>query len=183
MTTNEQRQLGRAKNAILAFLERQLSVPKIYIDAIWDGHPIDVLAINRDGVGDVHAVLLLPTNLSRDPQSNVIFITDEEVRELIGGVKHLIDRFQEIPTQYKYIAAVDVSGRNGDPLLGMPHPSLDGSYAPDGIGRIGFLSIEFRSDGDAEAKVAFKPERFRAKIAKLADDYIQQHEADWEVRA
>jgi len=28
-----------------------------------------------------------------------------------------------------------------------------------------------------------KPERFRAKIAKLADDYIQQHEPDWQVRA
>jgi len=45
------------------------------------------------------------------------------------------------------------------------------------------LSIEFLPDLDAEAKVVFKPERFRAKIAKLADDYIQQHEPDWQVRA
>jgi hypothetical protein len=183
MTTNEQRQLGRAKNAILAFFERRISVPKIYIDANWDSHPIDVLAIDRDGVGDVHAVLLLPTNLNRNSQSGVVILADEDVRELIGEVNQLIARFQEIPAQYKYIAAVDVSGRGGAPLLGVPHPSLDRSYAPDGIGRIGFLSIEFRSDGDAEAKVTFKPERFRAKIAKLADDYIQQHEPDWQVRA
>lgn len=182
MTNNEERQLGRAKNAILSFLERQLSIPKIYIDAIWDGHKIDVLAINRDGVGDVHAVLLLPTNLNRNPQSGVVILTDEDVSGLTGGVNQLIARFQEIPAQYKYIAAVDVSGRNGDPLFGVPHPSLDGSYAPDGVGRVGFLTIEFSAD-NAEAKVAFKPERFRAKIAKLADDYIQQHEADWQVRA
>ena len=58
MAINEERQLGRAKNAVLSFLEQRLSIPKIYIDATWDGHHVDVLAINRDGVGDVHAVLL-----------------------------------------------------------------------------------------------------------------------------
>jgi hypothetical protein len=34
-----------------------------------------------------------------------------------------------------------------------------------------------------QVKLDIKPERFRAKIAKLAGDYIQQHEADWEIRA
>jgi len=75
MTTNEQRQLGRAKNTILAFFERRLSVPKIYIDADWNNHPIDVLAIDRDGVGDVHAVLILPINPNSDAQGNRIIRT------------------------------------------------------------------------------------------------------------
>ena len=60
MAMNEERQLGRAKNAVLSFLERGLSVPKIYIDTTWAGRHVDVLAIGRDGVGDVHAVLLFP---------------------------------------------------------------------------------------------------------------------------
>lgn len=187
MTTNEQRQLGRAKNTILAFFERRLSVPKIYIDADWNNHPIDVLAIDRDGVGDVHAVLILPINPNSDAQGNRIIRTDIWVRdfghELDGKFKRLFAQFQEIPAQYKYIATADVSGCGGDPLIGVPHPNFDGAYAPDGIGRIGFLSIEFLPDLDAEVKVVFKPERFRAKIAKLADNYIQQHEPDWQVRA
>jgi hypothetical protein len=183
MTTNEQRQLGRAKNAILAFLERRISVPKIYIDAVWDGHPVDVLAIDRDGVGDVHAVLLLPTHHSYDPQTEMLKLSTESVLEITSGMERLIQQLQEIPAQYKYVAAVDVSGRKGSPLPGLPHPIVDKSFAPDGIGRIGFMTIEFRADGEAEASTLFKPERFRAKIAKLADDYVQQHEPDWQVRA
>ncbi len=183
MTTNEQRQLGRAKNAILAFFERRISVPKIYIDAVWDGHPVDVLAIDRDGVGDVHAVLISPITLNRDSQSNIVTLSREEEWVLTDQIEPVFDIAQEIPAQYKYIAVVDVSGRAGDPMLYVPHPSLEGCYAPDGIGRIGFLSIEFCADGDAEVKVLFKPERFRAKIAKIADDYIHQHEPDWQVRA
>jgi len=58
MIANEQQQIGRAKNAIMFFLERNLIVPKIYVDADWGGHHVDILAIDRDGVGDVHAVLL-----------------------------------------------------------------------------------------------------------------------------
>ena len=45
MTINEERQLGRAKNAALSFLEQRLSVPKIYIDAEWAGAHVDVLAV------------------------------------------------------------------------------------------------------------------------------------------
>ena len=186
MTTNEQRQIGRAKNAVLAFFERSIFVPKIYIDALWDGHTVDVLAIDRDGVGDVHAVLILPINPNRDAQGNRIR-NDEYVRglvrELSDKFKQRFAQFQEIPAQYKYIATVDVSGCGGDPLMGVPRPNFDDAYAPDGIGRIGFLSIEFLPDLVAEVKVVFKPERFRAKVAKLADDYIQKHEPDWQVRA
>jgi hypothetical protein len=69
MTINEEQQLGRTKNAILAFLERRISIPKIYIDAIWDGHQVDVLAIDRDGVGDVHAAMDCSISCMRVNQS------------------------------------------------------------------------------------------------------------------
>jgi len=52
------------------------------------------------------------------------------------------------------------------------------------LGRIGFLSVHsLVKNGEPQVRVVFKPERFRAKIAKLADEFVQQHEADWEIRA
>jgi hypothetical protein len=73
----------------------------------------------------------------------------------------------------------------GDALPGLPHPIVEKSFSPDGVGKIGFLAIPFRQgqEQESEARIVFKAERFRAKIAKLADEYVQQHEADWEIRA
>jgi hypothetical protein len=176
MTTNEQRQLGRAKNAVLSFLERRLSVPKIYIDAVWDGHPVHVLAIDRDGVGDVHAVLLFDRKYFEDGRPDHIQEDNECLR--------LIEVFAQIEAQYKYICAV---GHGDGPGLNakwkLIDRILDASYAADGIGRIGFLQIDIQGEEEPQVKVEIKPERFRARIAKLADDYIQQHEPDWQVRA
>ena len=175
MAMNEARQMGRAKNAILSFLERGLSVPKIYIDTSWAGHHVDVLAISRDGVGDVHAVLLF-ANTCTHGSPNV-------VEELTRSIEPLIEEFKNIPAQYKYIGAVD-STANGDAVVpGLPHPIAEMSFASDGVGRIGFLAIDFPPETGPRVMTMFKPERFRAKVAKLADEYIQQHEPDWEIRA
>jgi hypothetical protein len=174
MAINEERRLGRGKNAVLSFLEQRLSIPKIYIDADWDGHHVDVLAINRDGVGDVHAVLLFANRCSGDAEM--------VVDDMTKVINPLIDEFQRIPAQYKYIGGVDV-GVNGAVMPGLPHPVVDKSFSPDGMGRIGFLAIDFPQGGEPRIIEMFKPERFRAKIAKIADEYIQQHEADWEIRA
>ena len=175
MTTDETRQLGRAKNATMALLERRLSIPKIYIDAQWDGNAVDVLAIDRDGYGDVHVVLLFALRFDADDRMDVY-----ELERSLGG---LIDRLEKIPAQYKYIGAVDLSVDRRSVLFGLPHSMVDRSFAPDGLGRIGFLTIDAPTNGDPEARIQFKPERFRAKIAKLADEYVQHHEADWEIRA
>lgn len=175
MTTSEERQLGRAKNAALSYLERRLSVPKIYIDAVWAETRVDVLAIDRDGVGDVHAILLFPMHLPNDTSAVPDYLTQ--------AIDPLVRRFTAIPAQYKYVGAVDVS-RQGDVVLpGVPPSILDKSFSPDGVGRVGFLSINFPPLEEPLVNVSFKPERFRASIAKLADLYVQQHEADWEIRA
>jgi hypothetical protein len=172
MMSSEQQQLGRAKNATLAFLERRISVPKICIDALWDGQHIDVLAIDRDGVGDVHAVLLFTRTYLSDGRLDLA----EEER----AVRVLIDRFQSIAANFKYIAAVDTDGNR---VIAMFRIGTDeGLFSPDGIGRIGLLHIIATSEDEPEVQLRLKPERFRAKIAKLADEYIQQHEADWEIR-
>jgi hypothetical protein len=174
MAHSEDMQLGRAKNAVLDFLEQSLSIPKIYIDAEWDGHRVDVLAINRDGVGDVHVVLLFPRAYFDDGSFDMV--------RHAKAIEGLIERFQEIPAQYKYVAAVETKNLNGAPF-GVSAGLMDRSFSPDGIGRVGFITVDAPLEGAPQVKIEVKPERFRAKIAKLADEYVQQHEADWEIRA
>ncbi len=167
--------MGRAKNAVLSFLEGKLSVPRIYLATSWAGHPVDVLAIDRDGVGDVHAVLLFgrkyPSGQSSDAPTDL-----DQLEQSIQSLNHL-------PAQYKYVAAVDLeSDRHWSPFK-LSETTLDGLFAPDGLGRIGILKVDVPSNGDPEVRTEVKPERFRAKIAELADAYVQEHTADWEIRA
>ena len=172
---NKERQLGRAKNALMSFFEMRLSIPKIYIDATWEGTPVDVLAIDRDGVGDLHAVLLFPREYSVHGALNAT----HDGRE----VEEKMKQFDHLPAHFKYIVAVDVSSDQHSTRFGLSDKHIEESFAADGIGRIGFLKIEVPAEGDPRVIVEIKPERFRAKVAKLADEYIQQHEADWEIRA
>ncbi len=173
----EQQQLGRAKNATLTFLERRLSVPKIYIDAEWAGKHVDVLAIDRDGVGDVTVVLFFVRK--RTQISNVNIAHEESERN------RLSQQLDQIPAQFKYLAAVDVITRDPAGLGNYVLANLDADklLAPDGLGRTGVIQVLVPTEGDTQVTLAVKPERFRAKIAKLADDYILTHEADWEIRA
>jgi hypothetical protein len=175
MATNEERQSGRAKNALLTFLERRLSVPKMYIDAVWDGHKVDVLAIDRDGVGDVYAVLLFPLNYFPDGTLDIVGEAH--------AIKDIVERFASISANYKYGAAVDIDSHHNAASFAVSDSLTERTFSPDGIGRIGFITIGAGDGEEPEARIRVKAERFRAKIAKLADDYIQQHEADWELRA
>jgi hypothetical protein len=175
MITTEERQLGRAKNAVMFYLERHLIVPKIYLDANWGGNHIDILAIDRAGVGDVHAVLVFPLRYSSE-------------RSLDDGhewsmEEKLIGRFASISSNYKYVGIVDPASDLKSTRFNLIPRISDKSFSPDGLGRIGFLKIDVPRQGEPAIKLEVKPERFRAKIAKLADEYVQQHEADWEIRA
>ena len=94
----------------------------------------------------------------------------------------LLETLRGVPAQYKYIAGVDLSSQGSIAMPGLPPQILEAAYSPDGLGRVGFLSVDFANDVDPIVRLIFKPERFRAKIAALADQYIQQHTADWEIR-
>jgi len=173
MKIDETQQLGRAKNAVLAHFEQHLSIPKIYIDAEWDGHPVDVLAINRDGVGEVHVVLLFSYRYLESGNPDEFHEFDTE--------KKLLRDLTLIPAQFKYIGIVDGRGKRSG--FNVSDNVRDKMFAPDGLGRVGFLHIDLPQNAEPEVLTIIKPERFRAKIAKLADEFVQQHEADWEIRA
>jgi hypothetical protein len=188
MITAEERQLGRAKNALMFYLERNLIVPKIYIDANWGGHHVDVLAIDRAGVGDVHALLLFQCRYDEDN----LRMDDVHYTEAID---RLLDELSLIQANYKYVGVIGSFYEY--PAL-EPHMTLKlqtrylfpnvpeiltKSFSPDGLGRVGLVAIDHSHGDEVEVRLDLKPERFRAKIAKLADEYVQQHEADWEIRA
>jgi len=175
MTQTEERLLGRGKNAVLTYWENKLYIPKIYLNAEWNGQPLDVLAIDRDGSGDLHGALLFAARSKPGEES---FLED-----LVADISALMDRFTAIPVQYKYVVVV-AEVREGEGIVaGFPTALLEKSFSPDGIGRIGFLSVDFIEAKEPQTRVLLKPERFRAKVAKLADEYVEKHTADWEIRA
>ncbi len=175
MAIDEHTQLGRAKNALLSLLERRLSVPKIYFDANWAGTNVEVLAIDRDGVGDVHAILLFARPALQAPTPDLA----QEAQQ----ISHLLGHCAELPAQYKYIAAVDVTELGSMFPFQLPEGMRDHSFSPDGLGRVGFIAVEVPREYEPKATVIVRPERFRALVASLADEYIHQHSADWEIRA
>jgi hypothetical protein len=177
MTNDEVQQLGRSKNALLFFLERRMSVPKIYLDANWNSVPVDLLAIDRDGIGDVHVVLLYVRKFYDDGMLDIV----SEQKDM----EDLLRKLSALPAQFKYLGIIDVIHPAPFFRRFPLHMKLFEEFglAPDGLGRMGLLRIDAPIEEDIKVEIVVKPERFRARIAQLADEYIQQHEADWEIRA
>jgi hypothetical protein len=162
-------QIGRAKNAVLDFFEKKLSVPKIYLDAEWAGQRVDLLIIDRDGAGEV-TVLRLYLRSS--------FLDKAKEGEHLDT---LVEELKAIPAQFKYVVAVeDISVIASSDLILSPHfPAF--SFSPDGLGRVGLIRAYLAND-EFRVEIGVRAERFKAYIAKLADEYMQQHLPDWEMR-
>jgi hypothetical protein len=176
MTETEIRQdLGRAKNAIQDYLIRKLVVPKVYLDANWNGTQVDVLAIDRAGLGDVHAVRMIP--LDPGTSLNAVFIL------FASKLRAPVLEIRSLPSHYRYIAIV-----SDDPNTRKFNPHEDivwQSLADDGVGRVGILYVDLREDDPKlQVRVILKAERFRSskEIVELADRYVAEHTANWEIR-
>ena len=159
--------LGRAKNFIQEFLVHKLLFPKIYLDADWNGKKVDVLAIDRAGNGDVHAVSVVY-------QGSDVEAALETVIANIG--LHYMPHFL-------YVAVVNDGTRTG--RYQPPDPILKRSLAPDGIGRVGILYVDLSED-DArfQVRVLLKAERRRSskEIFEIADQFAAAHTPNWEHR-
>jgi hypothetical protein len=165
---------GRAMNAVQAFLIRQLLVPKVYFDANWDGWNLDVLAVDRAGVGDVHGVKLVSWEAGHGDDHGYSHFLE-------GAAETALQDFSDFPGHFRYLAIVCTEP-------GKPHwiPSgkiKDLALAPDGVGRTGILFVNVAKE-DSDVEVLVKPERFRSsrEIVDLTDRYVAEHTANWEVR-
>jgi hypothetical protein len=169
-----QHELGRAKNSVQSFLIRKLLVPKVYLDENLGGESADVLAVDRAGIGDVHAVRLVPWEPSqRDDHGWSVYLQKRVTKE--------IEAFIDFPGHFKYLAIV-CSQPGKQPWLpseGMKNQAL----AADGVGRIGFLYLN-ASEEEPEVKILLKAERFRSskELVAMADRFVADHNANWEVR-
>jgi len=165
---------GRAKNALQDHFIHKLLYPKVYFDAAWDGAKLDVLAIDRGGMGDVHGVRLVrwEPGLGDDHgySAHLEKSVGAQVGEYVGFRGH-----------FRYIAVVCVEPKKQQWI---PSPALkDRCLAADGVGRLGLLYVDLTEE-DAEVKVLLKAERFRSskEIVALADRFVAEHEANWEFR-
>lgn len=169
-----QHNLGRAKNAVQSHLIRKLLVPKIYFDADWNGRTLDVLAIDRAGVGDVHGVILVPWEPG--------LVDDHGYSEYLErAVSAKVSEFADFPGHFRYLTVVcfEPNKQRWIPGKGV----LDQALAADGVGRVGLLYVNL-TEADPAVEVLLKPERYRSskQIVEIADRFVEANLANWEVR-
>jgi hypothetical protein len=165
---------GRAKNALQDYLVHKLLFPKVYLDADWDGGKLDVLAVDRAGVGDVHGVRLVFWEPGHSDDHGYSAYLEKAVAsavtEFVGFLGH-----------FRYLAVVCTvpDKQQWIPSKGLKNQCL----AADGVGRLGILYVDVTEE-DAEVKVLLKAERFRSskEIVELSDRFVAEHTANWEYR-
>ena|ERR1035437_8733160 len=166
--------LGRAKNAVQDYLIHKLLFPKVYLDTEFNGKKVDVLAIDREGTGDVHGVYIIYQGTDVE---NALENSLANVAANIGIPPAII-----VP-HFIYAAVV-----NNGPGASKYVPSeqiIQKSFAEDGVGRMGILYVDLcEDDPKFQVRVILKAERFRSskEIVELADRYVAEHPANWEVR-
>ena len=153
-----QQQESRAKTAVAELLFHDLIVPKVFVDAPWPvtRSAVDVMAVERSGAGDVHAVEVKVGSLGP------------------GIVGKAVADLMRVPAHFKYLAIFD----NKNYL-----PDERSLYANDGMGRIGVIQVKENSSGDLSAEVRIRPERFKFDASfKQVDRFTARHPAYIEIR-
>jgi hypothetical protein len=167
------RERGRAQNVLQDFLVNRLYIPKIYLDADWNGLQVDLLAVDRAGVGDVHAVRMMPLGAGISVTAAFVLIDNNMSNEVFD--------LNITPCHFRYLAIVsdDPETSRFDPK----DPASPKLFAKDGVGRIGIVYVDLSKD-DPTVSTIVKPERFRSskEIIDLADHYVADHTANWEIR-
>ncbi len=164
----ERQRSGRAINAVAELLRSKLSVPNIYLQPPPALIAADVLAVDRAGAGDLHAVeIQLPDKFSKSFASkrltqNETELSADQTKAQREAIKNAHRHFMSMPAHFRYLAI---------PVAYFDALQFDlarlGIFAQDGIGRLGVILID-ESGGDLpRASLSLHPERFRVDPAKL----------------
>jgi hypothetical protein len=179
---------GRAINAVAELLRRTLSVPNIYFEPPASLTPADVLAVDRGGAGDLHAVEIKlldmrPAPLGPAPKRTpakdawITAAAERRHREVAKGAHR---QLMSMPAHFRYLA---IPAESFEVLL--RELSQFGLYAEDGIGRLGIITITEKGTDSPLAEVVVAPERFRVDPAKLKNieaKFLSKSRPDIEVR-
>lgn len=180
---------GRAINAVAELLRRKLSVPNIYLHPPASLVSADILAVDRGGAGDLHAIEI---NLERDiSPSESQFGKPSSPEELEEQYKAWYPKFCEklrgiyrqvmaMPAHYRYLAIPEQS-------LVLARGELErfGLFPKDGIGRLGIITIKENGGEMPTAGIAVAPERFRmdaTKLRAIETRLLEKSRPDIEVR-
>ena len=172
--------VGRSANAVAELLMHKLIVPKIFFEpktlasfqkATTYSHLFlspdsykapDVLAIDRAGSGDVHAVHIFPSQIKGF----------RNLKNLAEFIQLFLETF---PAHFKYVAV----GSNISDFV-----SNQQLFAEDGFGRVGVIEIKENPTDPPEARIVIQAERFRVEprwIEKF-DNFQKKTPADIEIR-
>ena len=160
-------------NAVAELLRKKLTVPNIYLEPRSPYIAADVLAVDRAGSGDLHAVRI---ELRRYRE----FKAPQDVNETEAAwMKFIREAIMALPAHYRYLA---IAHDSWDLLVGEIGPHL---YSPDGIGRIGIIAITDRGEDPPIAEISIAPERFRVdpvKLRNIEKKLLEKVRPDIEVR-
>jgi len=180
---------GRAINAVAELLRRTLSVPNIYLEPPSSLISADILAVDRGGAGDLHAVEvrlkreLNPFEGQRQKQStpkqlNALYAAwYPKYAELLHGIHR---QLMSMPAHYRYLA---IPAESFDLAFG--ELGRFGLFPEDGIGRLGIITIKQNGGESPTAEMAVVPERFRmdpAKLRAIETKLLAKSRPDIEVR-
>jgi hypothetical protein len=162
---------GRAINAVAELLRRKLSVPNIYLEPPSSLIPADVLAVDRGGAGDLHAVeiklesdLTLSEGRLRKPSNpkEINALNEAWATKFSEKIQGIHRQLMSMPAHYRYLAIPEESY---DWVLGaLGHFGL---FPEDGIGRLGIIKIREKGEESPTAEMTVLPERFRVDPGKL----------------
>jgi hypothetical protein len=155
MSKSEQMEL-RARGAVAQLMVRILILPNIFFDADWSAdRPVDLIAIDRAGSGDVHAI-----EIKSSPSA---VSTRAAVRQLLN-----------VHANYRWIGIVQ--SRTSRPTK-LPSKLLSPYQS---MGRVGVIRIEIGDDFRAE--IERNAERFPGTYYEFADQFRSTHKPDIEFR-
>jgi len=164
--------LGRAKNIVQDFLVHRLLYPKVYLDAEFNGKKVDVLAIDREGTGDVRAVYVIYQGTD----------VENALETIVANIASPPPPANILP---HFIYAAVVNNGPGASKYVPPENIVEKSFAKDGVGRMGVLYLDLcEDDPKFQVRVILRAERFRnsKEIAEMADQFVASHTPNWELR-
>lgn len=146
----------RALEPVARCLVRRLIVPRVYYDANWpgiEGGSVDLLVIDRDGVGDAHLV---------------------EIRRNASDALTAVPRLLDARAPYRWIA---FQRGTEDQASAEALASQTPLYREGHAGRVGVIEFFEMAGSDLAVNVRVTAERFATPAYDLATTYSGTHVA------
>jgi hypothetical protein len=148
---------------------RALMLPKVYFERTWPppkgthSFCVDVVAIDRDGTGDVHVV--------------------EIKRSLADALADGVHAIMDVPAHYRWVAYQGEGLRPFGMSAMLSLQSEKPLLPKKGMGRIGVIEVVRMAGGDLGANIRLKAERFQpGDLDVLVQDFQRREKPDIEFK-